>query len=95
MLRKFLLTGLILFLAPGSIAQLASALLIGAYFMAAHVKYQPFISDDEDNLQSVSLISTVLILVLGIMLKARRVCPNMAIYRHMGLGDQEQGPPLN
>jgi heme/copper-type cytochrome/quinol oxidase subunit 3 len=74
MIRKFLLTGLILFLAPGSIAQLACALLIGAYFMAAHVKYTPFISDDETNLQTISLISTVLILVLGIMLKAKD-CP--------------------
>jgi hypothetical protein len=34
MMRKFLLTGVVLFLAPGSIAQLAMALLIGAYFMA-------------------------------------------------------------
>jgi len=70
MVRKFMLTGVVLFLAPGSIAQLAMALLIGAYFMAAHVKYQPFEEESEDNLQSISLISTVLVLVLGIMIKA-------------------------
>jgi hypothetical protein len=38
MTRKFLLTGLVLFLAPGSIAQLAMALLMGAYFMAVICK---------------------------------------------------------
>jgi len=70
MIRKFFLTGLILFMAPGSIAQLASALMIGTYFMAAHVKYQPFILREEDNLQSMSLITTVLILIFGIMIKA-------------------------
>jgi hypothetical protein len=34
----------VLFLAPGSIAQLAMALLIGAYFMAAHIKAALFIT---------------------------------------------------
>jgi len=70
MIRKFLLTGVILFLAPGSIAQLAMALLIASYFMAAHVKCEPFSNPEENHLQSVSLISTVLVLVLGIMIKA-------------------------
>jgi hypothetical protein len=36
----------------------------------AHIKCQPFIASSEDHLQSMSLISTVLVLVLGIMLKA-------------------------
>jgi hypothetical protein len=95
MTRKLLLTGGILFLAPGSVAQLACALVIAAYFMAAHIKCQPYADDDDDNLQvplyalismisssllstpsdddnlqSCSLISTVLVLVLGIMIKS-------------------------
>jgi hypothetical protein len=36
----------------------------------AHIKCQPFEESSEDHLQSLSLISTVMILVLGIMIKA-------------------------
>ena len=38
--------------------------------MQAHIKYAPFKDTDEDQLQTVSLVSTVFVLVAGIMLKA-------------------------
>ena len=77
MVRKFLLTGVILFLAPGSIAQLAMALLIASYFMAWHVRRDPFKASFENTLQTVSLVSTVMVLVLGIMIKASTMASQM------------------
>lgn len=54
----------------GSMAQLAIALLVAAYFLAAHIKCQPFLDDAEDNLQSFSLISSVLTLTLAMMIRS-------------------------
>merc|ERR1712196_565883 len=68
MSRKLLLTGAILFLGPGSTAQLAVAMLVASYYMASHIKCQPFGSDDDDFIQSVSLVSSVLTLTLALLL---------------------------
>jgi len=68
-----MLTGVVLFLAPESLAQLAMALLIAAYFMTLHVKFSPFVDQKDALLQTVSVVSSVLTLTLAILLKASSV----------------------
>ena len=68
MLRKLLLTSVIIYIKAGSILQVMMGLLICVGFLIAHIKYQPFNSDEDDNLQSVSLGSSVLTLVSAAMI---------------------------
>jgi hypothetical protein len=70
MLRKFVLCGLMIFIKQGSMTQLAVSILCGAFFLCAHVKYQPFEDDLDDNLQSAALFATFLTLTAAIMLKS-------------------------
>lgn len=68
MLRKLLLTSVIIYIKAGSILQVMVGLLICVGFLIAQVKFQPFNSDEDDNLQSVSLGSSVLTLVSAAMI---------------------------
>jgi len=82
MIRKLFLTGIILLAEPGSVFQLACALLIAAYFMAIHIRCLPFKDVTEDFLQTVSLISTVLVLVSAIMIKSSAMAAKIASANH-------------
>ena len=68
MLRKLLLTSVIIYIKAGTILQVMVGLLICFGFLIAHIKYQPFNSDEDDNLQSISLGSSVLTLVSAAMI---------------------------
>lgn len=85
MCRKLLLTGIILMAEPGSIFQLSLALLIGSYFMAIHIHFMPYKLWMEELLQTVSLVSTVLVLVTAIMLHAAEMSRHLHTSHHSRL----------
>jgi len=66
MLRKFMMTAVVALISPGTIDQTMSALMIATAFLVYQIKYQPFISDEEDNIQSASMVTTVITLALGV-----------------------------
>jgi hypothetical protein len=70
MFRKFMLTAVVGAIAPGSIDQTISALMISTAFLVYHLKYQPFLNDEEDNIQSASFTTIVITLAIGISLEA-------------------------
>ena len=53
LIRKLLLSSVIIFVHPGTFAQIAAALLLCVGFMTHHFFAQPFIEGSADNLQSV------------------------------------------
>lgn len=69
MLRKLILTTVVLFVERGSLRQIALALVVAVTFMTLQVKYEPFKSLDEDNLQIGSLISLSVTLLGSILMK--------------------------
>lgn len=75
MLRKFTLCGMMIFIQQGSMTQLSVSILCGAFFLCAHVKFQPFDDDLDDNLQSAALLATFLTLTVAIMLKTGEAGP--------------------
>ena len=70
MLRKFMLMGIVVFYAPETVDQVLLAMLISGAFMVYHVKYQPFKADEEDNIQSCSLVTTTVTLALAISMQS-------------------------
>lgn len=75
MLRKFTLCGMMIFIQQGSMTQVAVSILCGAFFLCAHVKFQPFDDDLDDNLQSAALLATFLTLTVAIMIKTGEAGP--------------------
>jgi hypothetical protein len=67
MLRKFMMVGLLIFIAPGDPAQLAAGLLITLFFLFAHLLLQPFSTPDLNQMQAVSQGSLVLTLFVGLI----------------------------
>ena len=69
MLHKFLLTSVIIFVKPGTTAQLAAAFVINLAFLVLHVQTQAFMTKAENDTQFNGLISIALTLFSGILLK--------------------------
>jgi F0F1-type ATP synthase membrane subunit b/b' len=69
MLRKFILCGVVIFIAQGSMLQLCFSIVTGAFFMAIHFKFQPFEDDLDDNLQTSALVANFLTLVTTILIR--------------------------
>ena len=70
LIRKLLLSSVIIFVHPGTFAQIAAALLLCVGFMTHHFFAQPFIEGSADNLQSVCLVQLFLTLFAGMLFKA-------------------------
>jgi len=62
MARKLALTSLVIYVKSGTLLQVLTAMGIAIIFLLMHFKYQPFLEDADDNLQTVSLLSSVLTL---------------------------------
>jgi len=77
--RKLLLCSVIVFIVPGSITQIVSALAIATFFFAIHFKYTPFDEDTDDNLQTVSLASTILTMWGAIILTSKEDFPGTGL----------------
>ena len=69
MLHKFLLTSVIIFVKPGTTAQLAAAFVINLAFLVLHVQTQAFITKAENDAQFNGLVGIALTLFSGIVLK--------------------------
>ena len=68
MLHKFLLTSVIIFVKPGTTAQLSAAYLINLIFLLVHVQTQPFKTEVENTAQFSGLISILLTIFSGILI---------------------------
>jgi hypothetical protein len=69
--RKLILTGCIIFFLPGSISQIAFALLVSSCFLTAHVKLQAYLYTDDDLCMSSAMFAATITLFVGILLKAQ------------------------
>ena len=65
-----LLCSVVILVDSGSLAQLAFAFVICTIFLVAHVLIRPFKTDADNSYQSTSLVSTLLTIFAGIMIKA-------------------------
>jgi len=86
--RKLILTGTIIFFMPDSISQIAIALLFSGFFLCVHLCMQAFASDDDDFLQSSSMITATCTMFLGLLIKATTLEPEAAA---TGLGEDVLG----
>ena len=69
-MHKLLLTGIIIFIKPQTLSQLAMAAVINGLFLLAHIRLAPFAVFKDGQLQFWSLWSVMSSLFLGILLKA-------------------------
>ena len=70
LMQKLMLTGLLIFIRPGSTTQLAAGFTISLGFLILHTRLQAYVEDEEDDLQSAAMLSITLSLFGGILLKA-------------------------
>ena len=69
LVRKLLLTGVVIFVAPGSLSQLAFAFLVNLFFFVLHINVDAFVERAESKLMFYSLLSTLITVFSGIILK--------------------------
>jgi len=69
-LRKLILVGAILFLYKGSIMQISIAFIVSTIFFILHIKLQPFKDTNDERLQSITLLASMITLFSAIMLSA-------------------------
>ena len=68
MLRKFMMVTVLVFIFPGEPAQIGVGLLIVFAFLVLNLLLQPFATADLNNMQTVSQVSLLLTLFVGLML---------------------------
>jgi hypothetical protein len=71
MLRKFVLTSVVLFLHQGSVAQVAVALVVSVCFLVLHVRVLPFASNADNWLQGAALVALCIVYFVGLIIKAQ------------------------
>ena len=69
-LRKLILVGAILFLYKGSIMQIAIAFIVSTVFFILHIKLCPFKDENDEKLQTITLLASMITLFSAIMLNA-------------------------
>ena len=80
MLHKFLLTSVIIFVKPGTTAQLAAAFLINLLFLLMHVQTQAFMTPEENTAQFTGLISILLTIFSGIVINYDNLAEETDVY---------------
>ena len=80
MLHKFLLTSVIIFVKPGTTAQLAAAFLINLVFLVMHVNTQAFVTEEENAAQFTGLISILLTIFSGIVINYNNLAEDTDVY---------------
>jgi len=68
--RKLILCSILIFVAPGSTAQLCTAMLICFLFYLSHLYIEPYLSQQESRLQLASLLSTIFTTIAALILRA-------------------------
>ena len=71
MLRKFMMTGVLMFVDSGTFEQILVGVGFSIVFMTLQFKYQPFEDDIDDNLATTGGFSTTATLLLAVLLKAK------------------------
>lgn len=79
MQRKLLLTSVISFIARGTMLQVVASIIIAVVFLIAHIKYQPYEKDNDDDLASAALVSTLLTLLCAALIVAKDATPGVGI----------------
>jgi hypothetical protein len=72
MVRKLMLTGIIIFIMPGTASQFAVGALIAMIFIVLNAKYQPYQSGDDDLLQLWCQLGIFMNLFSGLLLKVEQ-----------------------
>jgi len=70
MLRKFMLSAMILFIMPGSVMQICAALAISGLFLLVHLKYQPYEDPSDNKMQTCGLLGLFVTVFAGLILMA-------------------------
>ena len=69
-IRKFVLVGAIMFLMPGSVMQISMGFIISTIFYIIHIRLQAYQDDIDNNMQSSTLLASMITLFSAILLKA-------------------------
>jgi len=69
LMHKLLLTGLIIFIKPGTVSQLAAGFVISFFFYVLHLTTQAYVDNAEYDLQTNAMLSITMTLFGGILLK--------------------------
>ena len=75
MLHRFLMTSVVIFVKPGTTAQLAATFMVNLGFLMLHVQTNAFKTHSENISQFLGLISILLVLFSGIVLRYNEVLP--------------------
>ena len=70
MIKKMMLTGGLVLLAPGSSAQILLGILITLVYLCLVLKFEPYNEDEDDFLQFVATITILLTLISGLALRS-------------------------
>lgn len=80
LLRKFTLSGVIIFLLPGQPAQVGIAVALAGMFLAMQIKLQPYEDNKDDNLDTTALLAIFLTLLAGLLLKSGQSGSGITIF---------------
>ena len=69
LLRKLVLSSVVIFVLPGSVSQIAIGLLVSVASLVLHVGLAAFEEDSADNLQTLCLLQICCVLFSGLLLK--------------------------
>lgn len=85
LLKKFVLCSVIIFVREGTTAQVAFAFLVTLCFFVAHILVLPFLKDEHDTYNTISLVSTLITLFCALVLKAQRLNPTQSSQPYLTL----------
>jgi hypothetical protein len=70
LIRKLILSSVIIFVRPGTVTQIAVAIFVSAGFAVYHFLAQPFVEKSADHLQTACLLQLTMLLFAGLLLSA-------------------------
>ena len=83
MLRKFLLVGLFVTIAPGSITQIALATIVSAIFMLIQLQTKPYKSSSDDFLASSSSFALLMLFFCSVIYKYVELTDTQDVFNKM------------
>lgn len=69
LIHKLCLTGLIIFIKPNTVSQLATGFVFSIFFLVLHVFRNAYVEDADDTLQFTAMLSLTMTLFFGIVIK--------------------------